>query len=142
MKKFGSYLEGEIILDKFTCSLTARVLLSGSMTVTNKRVGFRSLFNAKTLFGRKTKILLPLDDITWIEKRCWSDMKMFPNSILLRVAGSEPRDYLFTSMLKNSRKQSYDLIKPMLMNLTPPTEGSTVLVSSSDTSSSHPGDDS
>ena len=76
------------------------------------------------------------EDITWIEKRCFNDMKMFPNSILIRVSSPETKEYFFTSMLKNSRKESYDLIKSMLTNLTPPTEGSTVLVTSSEDSSS------
>ena len=139
LKKFGSYLEGEFYLDRFTCSLQTKVLLSGRLHVTNKRVLFRSLFNEKTIFGKSTKIIMLLDDITWIEKRCYNDMKIFPNSILIRVSSPEPRNYFFTSMLKNGRKESYELIKSMLTNLTPPTEGSTVLVTSSDTSSSKSG---
>jgi len=134
IKKFGSYIDGEILLDKYTCSYQNKMLLSGRMHVSTKRVLFRSPFNSKTLFGKGTKIILNHEDITWIEKRCFNDMKMFPNSILLRVSGSETKEYFFTSMLKNSRKQSYELIKSMLTNLTPPTEGSTVLVESSDTS--------
>jgi hypothetical protein len=89
-KKYKSYLEGEIVLDRYTCSLQTKLLLSGKLTVTTKRVCFRSLFNSKTLFGKPTIILLNLDDITWIEKRCFADMKMFPNSLLIRVAGSAP----------------------------------------------------
>lgn len=139
LKKFGTYVDGEVYLDKFTCSLQTKVLLSGRLHVTNKRVLFRSLFNEKTLFGKGTKIVLHLEDITWIEKRCYNDIKMFPNSILIRVSNPEPRNYFFTSMMKNGRKQSYELIKSMLTNLTPPTEGSTLLVESSETSSSKSG---
>lgn len=85
MKKFSSYLEGEEVLDTFTCSLIGKILLSGKMYVTNKRVLHRSYFNDKTLFGKGSRVFIMTQDIVDIEKKCYNNMKMFPNTIVLKV---------------------------------------------------------
>ena len=56
LKKFKSYLDGEEVLDTFTCSLVGKILLSGKMYVTNMRVLHRSYFNDKTLFGKGSRV--------------------------------------------------------------------------------------
>ena len=85
MSKFSSYLEGEEVLDTFTCSFIGKILLSGKMYVTNKRVLHRSYFNDKTLFGKGSRIFIMTQDIVDIEKKCYNNMKMFPNTIFLKA---------------------------------------------------------
>lgn len=87
IKKFNNHLDGEFIIDKFVCSLSAKILLSGAIHLTNKRVLFRSLFNDKTLFGKGRRESIPYESITHIEKRCFANMKMFPNTIFIRTGG-------------------------------------------------------
>ena len=56
MKKFNSYLEGEEVIDTYVCSLIGKILLSGKMYITSKRVLHRSYFNDKTLFGKGSRV--------------------------------------------------------------------------------------
>ena len=111
------------------------MLLSGSMTITNRRVFFRSYFNEKTLFGKGTRIIIPYEDIVVMEKKCFGGMKMFPNSLEIKLTHGQT--YFFTSFLKNGRKFAYNLIKPLSPNLQPNVierNGSTIIVTSSDSS--------
>lgn len=74
-----------------------------------------------------------------MEKKCFAGMKMFPNSIHIKLANQQ--EYFFTSFLKNGRKYSYNLIKPLSPNLQPNVierNGSTIVVTSSDSSFSQP----
>jgi hypothetical protein len=78
-----------------------------------------------------------------LEKRCFANIKMFPNTIFIKTFpkgdSQTSKEYVFTSFLKNGRKFTYNLVKPFAVNLQMPliTEG-TILITSSDTSSSHP----
>lgn len=85
MKKFSSYLEGEEVFETFTCSFIGKILLSGKMYVTNKRVLHRSYFNDKTLFGKGSRVFIMTQDIVDIEKKCYNNMKMFPNTIVIKA---------------------------------------------------------
>jgi len=85
LKKFKSYIEGEEYFDGFTCSLQAKILLSGRVHVTSKRLIFHSMFNDKTFFGKGTIVFIPYEAITAFEKRCYGDMKIFPNSIFVKM---------------------------------------------------------
>ena len=140
MKKFKSYIEGEEFLDKFTCSLQKKILLSGRVHVTTKRLIFHSLFNDKTLFGRGTVVSIPYETIIHFEKKCYADMKMFPNSIYIKIQTEKGEDDFFLTSFSN-RTICYDLVIKYLTNLTGAdtspgqSGGSTVVISSSDTSS-------
>ncbi len=144
MKKFSSYLEGEEVLDTFTCSLIGKILLSGKMYVTNKRVLHRSYFNDKTLFGKGSRIFIPTQDIVDIEKRCYNNMKMFPNTIFMKAQNEkgEIKEFTFTSYVYSSRDKCFDMIKriaavPLAQKRTESNYGSTVIVTSSDTESNN-----
>lgn len=115
MKKFSSYLEGEEVIETFTCSLVGKILLSGKMYVTNKRVLHRSYFNDKTLFGKGSRIFIMSHDIVHIEKRCYNNLKMFPNTIVLMASNekSEIKEHTFTSYLYKSRDRCFDMIKKL-----------------------------
>lgn len=50
------------------------------MYLSNKKIYFHSVFNDKTIFGKKdTKIFVPIDNIKAIEKK--TNAKIFDNSI-------------------------------------------------------------
>ncbi len=101
MSKFSSYIEGEEVLETFICTFIGKILLSGKMYVTNKRVLHRSYFNDKTLFGKGTRIFIMGHEIVHVEKRCYNDMKMLPNTIFLKASNEkgEVKEYTFTSYL-------------------------------------------
>ena len=85
LKKFSTYLEGEEVLNTFTCTLIGKILLTGKMYVTNMRVLHKSFFNDKTLFGKGSRVSIMNEDIIHLEKRCFNNMKMFPNTIVMKV---------------------------------------------------------
>ena len=97
--------QGETIIDNFNCALKDKILLQGKFFITNKRIWFRSLFNPYTLFG-KTLIMIPLSDITSIEKKYHLALD---NSIEVKT---EKVSYFFTNYL--SRDNCYDLLQEEL----------------------------
>ena len=97
--------QGETIIDDFNCALKDKILLQGKFFITNKRIWFRSLFNPYTLFG-KTIIMIPLSDITSIEKKYHLALD---NSIEVKT---EKVSYFFTNYL--SRDNCYDLLQEEL----------------------------
>lgn len=76
-----------------------------------------------------------------MEKKCYANMKMFPNTIFIRTSTDGGKQFTFTSFLKNGRRHAYKLIKPFAVNMevsplgSPGPPGSTVVITSSDTSS-------
>ena len=97
--------QGENIIDNFNCALKDKILLQGKFFITNKRIWFKSLFNANTLFG-KTIIMIPLKDIISIEKQSYLALD---NSI---VVETEKVSYFFTNYL--SRDNCFDLLQEEL----------------------------
>ena len=115
-KKFSiPALEGEIYIDNYVCSLKAKILLSGKFHLTNKRVLFRSFFNDRTLFGKGTKIIIPLTTISMMDKKCYGNMKIFPNSIQIKTL--EGSEYFFTSFNYSSRNTVFKLIKQLIKEI-------------------------
>jgi hypothetical protein len=145
MKKFSSYLEGEEVYDTYTCSLIGKILLSGKMYVTSKRVLHRSYFNDKTLFGKGSRVSIMLNDIVHIEKRCYNNMKIFPNTIFIKAKAEkgEIKEYTFTSYVYSSRDECFDKISRIaadslaLNRMDPNLIASTVIVTSSDSESNN-----
>ena len=113
LKKFSSYLEGEEVLNSFTCTLIGKILLTGKMYVTNMRVLHRSLFNDKTLFGKGSRVSIMHSEILHLEIRNFNNMKMFPNTIFFKVQNpkGETIEYTFTSFVYSSRNKCFELIK-------------------------------
>ena len=77
---------------------------------------FHSLFNDKTLFGKSTIIPIPYEAITVFDKRCYADMKIFPNSIYVKITTEKgEEDFFLTSF--SSRNACFDLVIKYLPNL-------------------------
>ena len=102
MKNEDEFEKDENIIDDFNCALKDKILLQGKFFITNKRIWFRSLFNASTLFG-KTTIMIPLRDIISIEKKVYLALD---NSI---VVTTEKVSYFFTNYL--SRDNCFNLLQ-------------------------------
>lgn len=79
------------------------------MYLTNKRVMFHSIFNEKSIiFGKDTKVIIPLDRIKTIEKQY--NAKIFDNSInFVTVEGVE---FFFTSYVY--RDQCFEMLTALL----------------------------
>ena len=89
--------EGEKILDSFHCSLSSELFSRGALTVTTKKVEYKSSFI------KKKRIIIPLGDIISIKKKSSLGID---NSIQIKT---EKVTYLFTSFI--SRDHCYVLLK-------------------------------
>jgi hypothetical protein len=78
------------------------------MYVTNKRICFHSHFNDKTIFGKETKIVIPLNNLNSIEKK--TNVKIFDNS--LSIFTKEGKEIFFTSFMY--RDHAYDTLRRAL----------------------------
>lgn len=94
-------------MSKFTCALANKILLQGRLYITTKRLCFHSYFNKYTLFGRETKVIVPLNEIKKIEKRY--NAVIFDNSIAVLTKETE---LFFTSFV--FRDQAYALMQKLL----------------------------
>ena len=72
--------------------------------MTNKRLCFHSYFNDKTIFGKETKILIPLQNISKLEKK--TNVMVFDNSI--SIITKEEKEIFLTSFVK--RDLAYNFI--------------------------------
>lgn len=107
-KKFGLQ-KGEKLVDSFTCAVAKKILLHGRLYITNQRLCFHSIFNNKLLFfGKDTKVTIPLEDITSLEKRI--NALVFDNSIA--VITKNEKETFFTSFLQ--RDKAFEVIKEIL----------------------------
>lgn len=73
--------------------------------MTNKRLCFHSYFNDKTIFGKETKIMIPLANVTRVEKK--TNIMVFPNSI--SIFTKEEKEIFITSFV--FRDQAHELIQ-------------------------------
>ena len=103
-EKFFGLLDGETCLESYACAISMKILIQGRLYVTNKRLCFHSYFNDKTIFGKETKILIPLANISRVEKK--TNVMVFDNSI--SIFTKENREIFITSFM--ARDQAYDLI--------------------------------
>ena len=81
-----------------------KILIQGRLYVTNKRLCFHSYFHDKTIFGKETKILIPLANIARVEKK--TNVMVFDNSI--SIFTKEEREIFITSFM--FRDQAHELI--------------------------------
>lgn len=93
--KFKGLLEGEQCLQTFACAISLKILIQGRLYLTNKRICFYSYFNDKTIFGKETKIVIPLTNISRIEKK--TNVVVFSNSI--SIFTKEGREIFITSFV-------------------------------------------
>jgi hypothetical protein len=103
-EKFFGLIEGEQCLEAYSCAISLKILIQGKLYVTNKRLCFHSYFNDKTIFGKETKILIPIANVSRVEKKT---NVMIDNSI--SIFTKENKEIFFTSFM--SRDHAYDLIK-------------------------------
>jgi hypothetical protein len=103
-EKFFGLLEDETCLQSYACAISMKILIQGRLYVTNKRLCFHSYFNDKTIFGKETKILIPLDNISRVEKK--TNVMVFDNSI--SIFTKQEREIFITSFM--TRDHAYDLI--------------------------------
>ena len=69
----------ETYFNSYSCGLSDKIILTGRIYITNKRLCFHSKFNPKNVFFGDTFIQIPKKDIQKIEKR--SNAIIFDNSI-------------------------------------------------------------
>jgi len=100
--------EGEKLLDSFVCAYKAKILLQGRLYLSTKRLCFHSYFNDSTLFGRATRLAIPLQDVQSIEK-CYNAI-VFDNSI--NIFTRDGQEIFFTSFV--ARDACYELIQDVL----------------------------
>jgi hypothetical protein len=103
-EKFFGLVEGEKCLESYACAISMKILIQGRLYVTNKRLCFHSYFNDKTIFGKETKILIPLANISKVEKK--TNVMVFDNSI--SIITKENREIFITSFM--TRDHAFDLI--------------------------------
>lgn len=94
-EKFFGLLDGEKALDSFACAISLKILVQGRLYVTNKRICFHSYFNDKTIFGKETKILIPLANVAKVEKK--TNVMVFDNSISIYT--KEDKEIFITSFM-------------------------------------------
>lgn len=58
-----AFIEGEELLETFSCALADKIILQGRLYVTSQRVCFFSSFNPSTVFFGDTFIQIPKKDI-------------------------------------------------------------------------------
>ena len=60
LKRFKLDPDTTVLIQKFRCLYSGTVPVPGSIYIMNDYVCFSSFFNEKTLFGKKTKIKIPV----------------------------------------------------------------------------------
>mmetsp|Transcript_17146 Transcript_17146/g.15033 ORF Transcript_17146/g.15033 Transcript_17146/m.15033 type:complete len:256 (-) Transcript_17146:567-1334(-) len=101
----------EVEIDHFTCAYVDKIDVLGKIFITQKRIGFHSVFNSRTLFGESI-ISIPLADI--------QDMKKAKNIIGIAntiIFETKKGTVEFTSFL--SRDEAYNLIHNLLLLVNP-----------------------
>lgn len=107
-KRFGLE-KGEKLIDSFSCAVAMKILLQGRLYITNQRLCFHSFFNNKfVIFGKDTKLTIPLNHIISLEKRV--NAIFFDNSIA--VITKDEKETFFTSFLL--RDKAFEVIKMLL----------------------------
>lgn len=96
-------LEDEKFFKSFSCGLSDKIILTGRLYITNKRLCFHSKFNPSNVFFGDTFIQIPRKDIKKVEKRL--NAIVFDNSISVTTVNGE---VFFTSFF--SRNEAFDLI--------------------------------
>jgi hypothetical protein len=94
-EKFFGLLEGEKVIESYACAMSLKILVQGRLYVTNKRLCFHSYFNDKTIFGKETKILIPLTNVARVEKK--TNVMVFDNSI--SIITKEDKEIFMTSFM-------------------------------------------
>ena len=89
--------EGEKILDSFSCSLSGQILSIGTLTITTKKVEYKSSFI------KKQRIIIPLGDVISVKKKSSLGID---TAIQIKT---EKVTYLFTSFI--SRDHCYVILK-------------------------------
>lgn len=104
---FKKFKVSENLIESFACALSWKILLQGRIYITPSKICFYSHFNNSTLFGGDTKLIIPLADITKLEKRY--NALIFDNSIAVLTKNNE---FFFTSFVY--RDKAYKLLEKLI----------------------------
>ena len=87
--------ENELVVGKYSCAFSEKILLQGKLYITSKKLVFYSWFNSNFLLIGSTKLIIPMIDILNVEKK--KNFKIFDNSIKITTNKSE---LFFTSFVQ------------------------------------------
>jgi len=110
---FKTFKVNEPVVESYLCALQWKLILQGRLYLTKSYLCFYSGFNKDTLFGKETKVCIPLWDIIEIKKA--HNALIFDNSIIVKTKNA---DFFFTSFL--SRDNAYNLLKILHENIEKP----------------------
>ncbi|TSS11537.1 GRAM domain-containing protein 2B [Bagarius yarrelli] len=121
-KLFKEISNEEILKQSYTCALQKDILYQGRLFVSNNWICFHS-----KVFGRDTKITIPVLSITLIKKT--KTALLVPNALVISTTTER---HLFVSFL--SREASYKFLLSICSHLSVENAGSTPITSSAENS--------
>uniref|UniRef100_H3D7H1 GRAM domain-containing protein n=1 Tax=Tetraodon nigroviridis TaxID=99883 RepID=H3D7H1_TETNG len=104
-KLFKEVSREELLLKSYTCALQRDMLYQGKMFVSDNWICFHS-----KVFGRDTKISIPVPSVTSIKKT--KTALLVPNALVIGMASCQ---HMFVSFL--SRNTTYKLLKSVCLHL-------------------------
>ncbi|XP_036973565.1 GRAM domain-containing protein 2B-like isoform X2 [Acanthopagrus latus] len=104
-KLFKEVSKDEILKQSYTCALQRDILYQGKMFVSDNWICFHS-----KVFGRDTKISIPVMTVTFIKKT--KTALLVPNALVIETASYQ---HVFVSFL--SRNTTYKLLKSICIHL-------------------------
>lgn len=114
-QKFPKFDENEVVLDNFNCAYSCQsILLQGMLYITDQYLYFYSPFNAKTIIGKGSKLVIAFSEIASIKKEL--TLLIFPDAIRLSLKNGE--QILLKSFV--SRDTCYSFILSRMMSLRGP----------------------
>uniref|UniRef100_UPI0037E7FB76 GRAM domain-containing protein 2B-like isoform X1 n=1 Tax=Semicossyphus pulcher TaxID=241346 RepID=UPI0037E7FB76 len=104
-KLFKEVGKDELLKQSYTCALQRDILYQGKMFVSDNWICFHS-----KVFGRDTKICLPVVSVTFIKKT--KTALLVPNALVIETTGYQ---HVFVSFL--SRNTTYKLLRSVCVHL-------------------------
>ncbi|XP_028273844.1 GRAM domain-containing protein 2B-like [Parambassis ranga] len=104
-KIFKEVSKDELLKQSYTCALQRDILYQGKMFVSDNWICFHS-----KVFGRDTKISIPVMSVTFIKKT--KTALLVPNALVIETARDQ---HVFVSFL--SRNTTYKLLKSICLHL-------------------------
>lgn len=121
-KTFKEISKDETLKQSYTCALQKDMLYQGKMYVSDNWICFHS-----KVFGRDTKIALPVHQVTYIKKT--KTAILVPNALVITTTSER---HVFVSFL--SRDTTYKLLKSICLHLDGDNTGSSPITSSAENS--------
>ncbi|XP_029920870.1 GRAM domain-containing protein 2B-like isoform X2 [Myripristis murdjan] len=121
-KLFKEVSKDELLKQSYTCALQKDILYQGKMFVSDNWICFHS-----KVFGRDTKIAIPVISVTLIKKT--KTAILVPNALVIATTSER---HVFVSFL--SRDTTYKLLKSICIHLDVDNTGSSPIISSCENS--------